>query len=86
MLRKKIEYKWVILVICFLMELICLGFCSSNMGLYTVPVTSALGIDRLAYSYWASIRYATQVFVSLYFGAMVNKFGFRKWRLQVWCV
>lgn len=78
MLHKKFDYKWVILVICFLMEFICLGFCSSNMGLYTVPVTSALGIDRLAYSYWASIRYAAQVFMALYFGTLVNKFGIRK--------
>lgn len=77
-LHKKLDYKWVVLVICFLMEFICLGFCSSNMGLYTVPVTSALGIDRLAYSYWASIRYAAQVFMALYFGTLVNKFGIRK--------
>lgn len=78
MLHKRFDYKWVILVICFLMEFICLGFCSSNMGLYTVPVTSALGIDRLAYSYWASIRYAAQVFMALYFGTLVNRFGIRK--------
>ena len=72
------NYKWVILVICFLMEFLCLGFCSSNQGLFTKPVTSALGIDRLAYSYWSSIRYAVQVLVALSFGTMVNRFGFRK--------
>ena len=60
------------------MEFICLGFCSSNMGLFTVSVTDALKIDRLVYSYWSSIRYFVQVIVALYFGALVNRFGTRK--------
>lgn len=76
--KMRLDYKWVILVVCFLMEFMCLGFCSSNMGLYTVPVTSALGIDRLAYSCWSSIRYAVQVVTALFFGTMVNRFGVRK--------
>ena len=77
-LKSRLDYKWVTLVVCFFMEFLCLGFCSSNVGLYTVPVTSALGIDRLAYSYWGSIRYAVQVIVALYFGTLVNRFGIRK--------
>ena len=76
--KRQLDYKWVILVVCFFMEFLCLGFCSSNVGLFTVPVTSALGIDRLAYSYWGSIRYAVQVIVALYFGSLVNRFGIRK--------
>ena len=76
--RSRLDYKWVILVVCFLMEFICLGFCSSNVGLYTVPITSALNIDRLTYTYWSSIRYAVQVIVALYFGALVNRFGIKK--------
>ena len=80
MILKKLrqDYKWVVLVVCFLMEFLCLGFCSSNMGLYTVPVTSALGIDRLAYSCAGSIRYAVQVVVALFFGTLVNRFGIKK--------
>ena len=80
MVLKKLrsDYKWVVLIVCFLMEFLCLGFCSSNMGLYTVPVTSALGIDRLAYSCWSSIRYAVQVITALFFGTMVNRFGIKK--------
>jgi hypothetical protein len=54
------------------MEFLCLGFYSSNVGLYTVPVTQALSIDRLDYSYWSSIRYAVQVVVALFFG---NRFS-----------
>ena len=76
--RSRFDYKWVILILCFLMEFICLGFCSSNVGLFTVPVTEALKIDRLTYTYWSSIRYAVQVFVALYFGALVNRFGVKK--------
>lgn len=80
MILKKLrsDYRWVTLVVCFLMEFLCLGFCSSNMGLYTVSVTEALNIDRLTYSYWSSIRYGVQVFVALFFGTMVNRFGIRK--------
>ena len=74
----RLDYKWVVLAVCFLMEFLCLGFCSSNVGLYTVPVTSALEIDRLAYSFWNSIRYAVQVFVALFFGTMVNRLGIKK--------
>ncbi len=78
LIKSRLDYKWVILIICFLMEFLCLGFCSSNVGLYTVPVTNALGIDRLAYSTWNSIRYGVQVFVALYFGALMNRFGIKK--------
>lgn len=77
-IKARLDYKWVILVVCFLMELLCLGFCSSNVGLYTVPVTQALGIDRLDYSYWLSIRYAVSVVVSLFFGTLINRFGIKK--------
>ena len=80
MLFKKLraDYKWVILVVCFLMEFLCLGFCSSNMGLYTAPVTSALSIDRAVYSIADSIRYITQVFSALAFGVLLNRFGTKK--------
>ncbi len=75
---KRIEYKWVILAICFLMEFICLGFCSSNAGLYTVPITEALGIKRSLYSISTSIRYAAQTITALSFGAMIYRFGVKK--------
>ena len=74
----RFNYKWVVLIVCFLMEFICLGFCSSNVGLYTIPITDALNIDRLTYSYWSSIRYVVQVVVALYFGTLINRFGIKK--------
>ena len=75
---KHIDYKWVILGICFLMEFICLGFCSSNAGLYTVPITEALGIKRSLYSISTSIRYAAQTITALSFGAAIHRFGVKK--------
>lgn len=80
MATKKVQrdYKWVILVICFLMEFLCLGFCSSNVGLYTKAVTEALDIKRSVYSLTSSIRYIVQVLTALCFGTLVNRFGVKK--------
>ena len=76
--KSKLAYKWVILVICFLMEFLCLGFCSSNVGLYTKAVTEALNIKRSVYSLTNSIRYIVQVVTALYFGTLINRFGVKK--------
>ena len=76
--KARIDYKWVILATCFLMEFLCLGFCSSNVGLYTKAVTEALNIKRSVYSLSHSIRYVTQVLVALFFGALVGRFGVKK--------
>lgn len=76
--KSRLDYKWVVLVVCFFMEFLCLGFCSSNVGLYTAPITSALNMDRAVYSIAGSIRYVAQVFVALGFGAMVTRFGIKK--------
>lgn len=78
---KKLDYKWVILVVCFFMEFLCLGFCSSNPGLYTKAVTDALNIKRSLYSLGSSIRYVAQVITALTFGTMIGKFGIRKMAL-----
>lgn len=76
--KKSFDYKWIILILCFMMEFICLGFCSSNSGLYTKAVTDALQIKRSIYSLSTSIRYAVQVLVALNFGALIGKFGAKK--------
>lgn len=79
--KRTLDYKWVILVVCFLMEFLCLGFCSSNPGLYTKAVTDALQIKRSLYSLSSSIRYVVQVVTALYFGTMIAKFGIKKMAL-----
>lgn len=77
-IKKRIDYKWVILGVCFLMEFVCLGFCSSNPGLYTNAVTEALNIPRSLYSIGISIRYVVQVVVAFFFGALIQRFGHKK--------
>lgn len=77
-IKKHLDYKWVILGVCFLMEFVCLGFCSSNPGLYTTAVTTALGIPRSLYSIGTSIRYVVQVVVAFFFGSLIHRFGHKK--------
>ena len=76
--NRTFDYKWIILIVCFLMEFICLGFCSSNAGLYFVPITEALDIPRSLYSFGTSIRYIVQVVVALFFGSLTYRFGIKK--------
>ncbi len=76
--REKLDYKWVILIVCFFMEFVCLGFCSSNVGLYLVPVTTALEIPRSLYSFNESIRYVVQTLTALSFGTITQHFGLKK--------
>ena len=76
--QRRLDYKWIVLATCFLMEFLCLGFCSSNVGLYTKAVTVALNIKRSVYALAQSIRYVTQVVTALYFGTMIQRFGVKK--------
>lgn len=76
--KRRLDYKWVVLVICFLMEFVCLGFCSSNAGLYTGKVTAALGIPRSLYTIGTSIRYVVQVIIGFFFGSLIQRFGIKK--------
>lgn len=76
--KKRLDYKWVILAVCFMMEFVCLGFCSSNPGLYTGAVTEALNIPRSLYAIGTSIRYVVQVVVAFFFGSLIDRFGHKK--------
>ncbi len=72
------DYKWVIVALCFLMVFICLGFCSSNKGLYLSAITEALGIKRSAFSVGDSCRYISTAVINIFFGTLVAKFGTKK--------
>ncbi len=76
--KKKFEYKWVILALSFMMVFVCLGFCSSNKGLYLAAITEALGIKRSLFSINDSCRFISQAVINLFFGSLVAKFGVRK--------
>jgi len=78
MQKRRLDYKWVVLILCFMMEFVCLGFCSSNAGLYTGKVTAALGIPRSLYQIGTSIRYVVQVLMGFAFGTLIQKFGIKK--------
>lgn len=75
---RKIDYKWVIIALCFIMVFTCLGFCSSNKSLYTFAITEALGIQRSAFSLNDSCRFVTTAIVNMFFGNLVSKFGTKK--------
>lgn len=76
--RKKLEYKWVIVGLCFMMILTTLGFCSSNKALYLSAITEALQIPRASFSLGDSIRFITTAVVNMFFGTLVRKFGTKK--------
>lgn len=76
--KKKIDYKWVIVVTCFLMEFVCLGFCSSNKSLYLGAITEALEIPRSLFSFNDSFRFVSTAIINLFFGSLLHKFGTKK--------
>jgi dipicolinate synthase subunit A len=57
--NRRFDYKWVVVALCFMMVLVCLGFCSSPRSLMIDPISKALGIDRSVYSITDSCRYAS---------------------------
>lgn len=76
--ERKFDYKWVILVLCFLMVFVCLGFCSSTKGLYLDVITKAWNIPRTQFSFNDSCRFISSAIINLFFGSLVYKFGVRK--------
>jgi len=76
--KKKFEYKWIILVLCILMNFVCLGFCSSNKGMYLTAITEAWGIPRSLFSINDSFRFIASAIVNLFFGTLIAKVGIRK--------
>lgn len=76
--KKKLDYKWVILVLCVMMNFVCLGFCSSNKGIYLAAITDALGIKRSLFAINDSCRFIASAVVNLFFGTLISKVGIRK--------
>lgn len=76
--KKKLDYKWVIAALSFLMVLTCLGFCSSPKSLFISPVTEYLGVKRSAFSINDSMRFISTSVINLFFGTLVARFGPKK--------
>jgi len=76
--KKKLDYQWVMVFVCFLLGFFCLGFCSGNKSLTLAAITEALDIKRSLFSVSDSIRYLTTAGVNLFFGTLLHKLGVRK--------
>lgn len=77
-INKKLDYKWVIAVLCALVVLLAVGVFSSTRAQFVVPITEALGISRGAYSITDSIRFISTAIINLFFGILISKFGAKK--------
>jgi len=76
--KKKFDYTYVTIVVCCLMVMISLGFCSSPKSIFVVPVCEALGISRSAFSLGDSARYIATSVTNIFFGTLIYKFGAKK--------
>lgn len=76
--KKRFDYKWVILAICFMMVFICLGFCSSTKALYLDVITERMGIPRTQFAFNDSARFISSAIINLFFGTLLYKYGVKK--------
>lgn len=76
--NRKLDYKWVILALCFLMVFICLGFCSSTKALYLDVITDALHIPRTQFAFNDSCRFISSALINIFFGSLIYKYGVKK--------
>ena len=76
--KRRLDYKWVVIALCFMMVLVALGFCSSPRSLMIEPISKALGIERSVYSITDSCRYITTAVINVFFGFLVARFGPKK--------
>ena len=76
--KKKLDYSWVIICLCFLLSFMCLGFCSGNKSLYLSAITEALNVPRSLFSLNDTVRYITTTVINLFFATLLQKLGVRK--------
>lgn len=77
-MKRKIDYTYVIVALCFLMVLVCLGFASSTKSLFPDEIAKDLETERSLVAIGESCRYIATAIVNLFFGVLVAKFGPRK--------
>ncbi len=76
--RRKFDYSWVIVGLCFLVIFTSMGLCSSGRTLYLTAITDALGIPRSAFSLNDTFRYVTTTIINLFFGSLIIRLGTKK--------
>ncbi len=76
--RKRFDYLWIMIPLCYITYGICFGFCSSGRSLYLTAITEALGFKRGDFALNDTFRYVTSIVVNLFFGYLINKFGAKK--------
>lgn len=76
--KKRLDYKWVVAGLCFLMMFVGLGFCSTTKNTYFQPIVEALNFSRSAFGVSDTFRYATTSIVTLFFYKLVEHFGTKK--------
>ncbi len=76
--RERLDYKWVVAGLCFLMMFVGLGFCSSAKNVYFQPISEALNFSRSAFGFSDTFRYATTSIVTLFFYRLISRFGTKK--------
>lgn len=76
--KKKFDYSYVILALCFICVCTSLGLCSSGKQYYLTAITAALDIPRSLYSITDTIRYGITTGLSLCLGFFIMKFGVKK--------
>ena len=76
--NRTLDYKWVVVGVCFLTIMISLGFCSSPGSLYLDVVPGVIGVSRTAFSLMNTVRFIANAIVNLFFGFLVHKFGTKK--------
>ncbi|MBQ7624985.1 MAG: MFS transporter [Clostridia bacterium] len=77
-MKKKFDYKWVIMIVCFLTIFCSLGFASGPKSLYTNSITKFLNIKRSLFSINDSIRYVMTAIISLFFAPISKKLGIKR--------
>lgn len=76
--KRGLDYKWVVIGVCFLTVMITLGFCSSPGSLYLDVVPQQIGVTRTAFSLANTFRFVANAIINLFFGFLVHKFGTKK--------
>ena len=77
MQKIKKHYHWVIVAVVLLQLIVC-GGVNNNLSIFTIPVTEGLGISRSTYSLALGLKGITSFLGTLFSGALLLHFGYRK--------